>query len=364
MKIVYLVKYTDGFINSLNQKIDFNLPFNQLHDEIIEESSYIFAPFIKEYRKLGHEAELIIPNLAALQRKWCVENDFDFDEDWRMTVPIKQIESIAPDILFMSSNFEYYGEFLIKVKPFTKKVCAWISCPINESIELAQIDHIFTILESYKDNFIAQGVPSTLVHACFDETILNRLPSKKKYDFTFVGGIGGFRKKSHIKRKQHLKYLCRRTPLKIWGYGFASANPIKNFIKQLLTGFVFTKAFQNEAWGYDMLKILAESKITFNSHGEIAKGNSVNVRMFEATGSGALLLTEYTEDIVNFFEPNKEVICYSNIEEAVEKVNYYLANEELRKKIALAGQKRTLENYTYRHLAKKYVTIFEELLSE
>jgi spore maturation protein CgeB len=41
-----------------------------------------------------------------------------------------------------------------------------------------------------------------------------------------------------------------------------------------------------------MFKILARSKIVINRHGTIAGNYAVNMRMYEATGSGAMLVTE------------------------------------------------------------------------
>jgi len=45
------------------------------------------------------------------------------------------------------------------------------------------------------------------------------------------------------------------------------------------------------------------------------------MRLFEATGSGALLLTDYSDSLNIYFEPEKEVITFKTIEEAVDKVN-------------------------------------------
>ena len=358
MKIVFLVKYYDGFIDSLTRKINTDLSYAELHDFVINESSNIFAPFVKEMTKLGHDASIIVPNLEILQRKWCIENGVKFDNNWLINIPKIQIQKIKPDILFINSNFEYYGSFLESVNPFVKKTCAWISCPFDKTLNLTNIDHIFTLFKPHYDFFIDKGISTTFTHAAFDSNLLGHLPKEKEHELTFVGGIGGY----HKNREFILKKLIQKTPIKIWGYGFVSKNPIKNVLKQIKSGFIYKNAFQGEAWGMDMLKILSKSKITINVHGDIAKGHSVNMRMFEATGVGTLLLTEYTDDISNFFEPNKEIICYTNAEDAVKKINYYLKHDSERKKIAKAGQKRTLENYTYQKLSKEYINIFKTLL--
>jgi len=360
MKILFLVKYYDGLVESLEQKIDKSLSYEECHDRVLDLLSSLLVPYIKQFRELGQDSKIIIYNFKTLQKKWCEENNVIFDENWKYSVPIKQIKKEKPDILFLSSIFDYYGSFLNEVKPFVKKTCAWISCPFDKNtINLSNIDLVFTLFKPHYDYFVENNIPTYFTNAVFDESVLKELKEEKKYDLTFIGGIGGY----HKKREKYLKKLIKKTPIKVWGYGYRSKNPIKNFLKQLLSGFRYKKVYQGEAWGIDMLKIIAQSKITFNSHGDIAKGHAVNMRMFEATGVGSLLITDYADNITDFYEPDKEIICYKNMDEAIEKINYYLKHDEERKKIALAGQKKTLENYTYKKKAKEYLNVFENLLN-
>jgi spore maturation protein CgeB len=95
-----------------------------------------------------------------------------------------------------------------------------------------------------------------------------------------------------------------------------------------------------------MFQFLKDSKITLNTHGE--KINfAANVRLYEATGVGTCLLTDWKENIESIFVPDKEIVTYKTKEEARDKIKFLLKNDSLCKKIALAGQKKTLENYTY-----------------
>jgi spore maturation protein CgeB len=360
MKIQFLIKYYDGFIDSLNQNIDSKLSYNEFYNIVIEESINLLTPFVKYFKVLGHETHLIIPNFEILQKKWCLENGIEFSDKWMIDVAEEQIKAFKPDILFLNSNFEYFGSFLENINPYVNKTCAWISCPFDKNLDLKNINHVFTLFKPHYDFFKNKNISTTLTHAAFDDEILKDIKGYPKYDFTFIGGIG----KYHKQREKDLKKLIQHTPIKIWGYGYRSKNPIKDIIKQIKNGFVYSKVYQGEAWGKDMLQILAQSKITFNSHGDIAQGHAVNMRIFEATGVGTLLLTEYSKGINDFFEPDKEVICYKDIEDAIQKVKYYLKHEDERIKISKAGQKRTIENFTYKKLAIKYIAIFNELLND
>lgn len=89
-----------------------------------------------------------------------------------------------------------------------------------------------------------------------------------------------------------------------------------------------------------------------------------NMRLLEATGVGTCLLTDDLANIRYYFEPDKEIVTYKSIPEAVEKIKYLLSHDKERKAIALAGQKRTLEQYslearllTFADFIEKHLTL-------
>ena len=69
-------------------------------------------------------------------------------------------------------------------------------------------------------------------------------------------------------------------------------------------------------------------------------------RAFMATGLGAFYLSLYRNGMEDFFEIGREVAVFHDLDEMVQKVKYYLANEAERQAIAQAGQERTLKDYT------------------
>jgi hypothetical protein len=98
--------------------------------------------------------------------------------------------------------------------------------------------------------------------------------------------------------------------------------------------------------GVDYFGVLNNSRVTFNKHTDQNNGVVGNLRMFEATGIGTCLLTDDGNNINDLFEPGKEIVTYSSVDEAVEKVAYLLDHEDERAEIARAGQKKTLMDHT------------------
>jgi spore maturation protein CgeB len=113
-------------------------------------------------------------------------------------------------------------------------------------------------------------------------------------------------------------------------------------------------------WGRDMYALLRRSQITLNHHGDVpAYAN--NMRLYEATGMGCLLLTDYKDDLNEMFEPEREVVTYRDAAECVDKAIFYSddRNHAARDRIAAAGQIRTLRDHTYCARMKRLVDLIE-----
>lgn len=72
-------------------------------------------------------------------------------------------------------------------------------------------------------------------------------------------------------------------------------------------------------------------------------------RNFEIPGCGGFLLTGMADNLEDYYEPDNEIVCFSDENELVEKANYYLRHEDERRAIAKAGFERTLREHTYAH---------------
>jgi spore maturation protein CgeB len=128
------------------------------------------------------------------------------------------------------------------------------------------------------------------------------------------------------------------------------------------------KSCNDPVYGADMYQLLRRSKLTFNAYTRIDanKGKvpyvAGNIRLFEATGVGTCILTQYTDDLASFFKPDEEVAVYRTSKEAISKAKYLLANDSERNRIASAGMKKTWENHTASIRAKQFVEIIEEYI--
>jgi spore maturation protein CgeB len=84
--------------------------------------------------------------------------------------------------------------------------------------------------------------------------------------------------------------------------------------------------------------------------------DQIKGRNFEIPGCGGFLLTGRAEDLENYYEIDKEIVCFDDTHGLIEKVHYYLTHEDDRAVIAQAGYQRTLRDHTYAH---RFTEIFQ-----
>ncbi len=73
----------------------------------------------------------------------------------------------------------------------------------------------------------------------------------------------------------------------------------------------------------------------------------VRLRDFEIPMCGGFYLTEYNEELAEFFEPDEEIVFFKDQEECIDKIKYYLKNNTERERIRMAGYIRAQHEHTW-----------------
>lgn len=352
MKLHFFTTYYPPFLTQFySSHPNFNyLSFAEMQQLLLNQHFADTGAAFHFSKAAGNEAFITIANCEALQKKWAQENDFVFsDSNWAYEIALAQIKFFKPEVFFIESIFEYYGAFIAAAKQYCKRIAAWISTPYNNSLNLANIDLILSSTPTFVEGFRKQGIASEYLLPAFDARVLQHLDANAKKDipFSFIGGWSHV----HVIRKKIISQLAATTPIQIWGYGFKQTFSKRSlsYYKDLLfpENKVVLKAYKGEAWGLDMYKILNRSLITFNIHESLLQGRVGNMRMFEATGAGTLLLNDMGTNLAELFVPDKEIVVYNSVDEAIEKMNYLLAHPEKAIEIGKNAQLRTLKDYNY-----------------
>ena len=93
-------------------------------------------------------------------------------------------------------------------------------------------------------------------------------------------------------------------------------------------------------------KVYSKYFISLNIHSNVIK-NGTNLKTFEASGFKVPQLIEYKPGLNNFFEPDKEIMIFSSIEEYKEKLEQLKKDKSLRKLLVSNSYKRAIASHTY-----------------
>jgi 2-polyprenyl-3-methyl-5-hydroxy-6-metoxy-1,4-benzoquinol methylase len=109
----------------------------------------------------------------------------------------------------------------------------------------------------------------------------------------------------------------------------------------------FPRMFIGRAYFEDMARTYSSSRLVFNR----SIRNDLNMRVFEALACGSLLLTNdlSANGQSRLFRDGQHLAAYTNPEEMLDKVRFYLKREQVREAIAAAGREEVLARHTYRH---------------
>ena len=72
-------------------------------------------------------------------------------------------------------------------------------------------------------------------------------------------------------------------------------------------------------------------------------------RNFEVPGCHGFLLTQPVPHLEDYFEIGNEVVVFHDAKDLLDKIRYYLAHEDERRRIATLGHARCLREHTWDH---------------
>ena len=98
----------------------------------------------------------------------------------------------------------------------------------------------------------------------------------------------------------------------------------------------------------EIVRLYRSSRINLNISKYQLK-TTVNQRVFDCPLCDGFLISDYREEISNYFEIDKSMVVYSDLEDLVKKITYYLDHEKEATRIIEEGKGTVLDRHTYGH---------------
>ena len=113
----------------------------------------------------------------------------------------------------------------------------------------------------------------------------------------------------------------------------------------------------------DYYTLTESAQIVINLHRD-EDADIGNIRCYEVTGLGSVLVTDRGKELAEFFEPDVDFVAFQTVDECIEKINYLLAHPDQLEQIARSGQAKTLSCHTVRHRCRQIVQKLHELIND
>lgn len=306
-------------------------------------------------RSRGHVAVDVHVNNAHLQRAWAIEHGLRRprggsdrvhlrmrrgivpwpsrgpSQRWLLEVLIAQLADVRPDVV-LNHDIGWLPPSMLRelVGPQTLLIGQHAAPPLPVA-DYRPYDLIVSSWPPLIERMRSAGLRTEHLGLGFDPRVLHEVASvDRDLPLTFVGGLGPL----HGDRIPFLEALCAVRPdMLVFGpsiVGLAEDSPIR-------------RCYAGQAFGIDMFRVLARSQVTLNHHG-FPEPHANNMRLFEATGVGATLLTDAKPDLDRYFSPGREVLTYRCVKECLEIVG---GSEAVDPELAVRAQARTLAKHTW-----------------
>lgn len=259
-----------------------------------------------------------------------VEADIDVAEEWYegddsdIVIVLRGLKEYKPNDNQFNIMWNFSHPDLVKIKEYNN------------------YDLIFTCSEIYTDNLKNKlDVPVKTLLQCTDPDLFYPKKSDKyMHDLLFVGNT------RNIFRKIIHDLIPFKHDLGLYGAGW------DKFINEIyVSGEYIPNSELNEAY--------YSSKILLNDHWkDMARNGFISNRIFDGFAAGAFIISDEIEGADEIFKDS--LVTYSNRKELIDLIEYYLDNEDERKKIAENGRNVVVKNHTFKNRVETILKFVHE----
>ena len=257
-------------------------------------------------------------NWESAQKTWSRDRGIRYQqESWMTDILTAQIDAFKPDVLFIHSWHmgAGYAQAIRRRFPSLKRVLGYDGIARHNPDLFRGTDLVLAPRRDTVSFYREKGFFSELFKLGFNPDVLRLLVHRSpSIPASFVGSInlGG---RAHNERLRLLDHVSQRCPLEL----FLSLQPAgqiprivasdlihrrisswRALIQDLNSYRRLTRGHRPPVFGRDMYQTLADSAVSLNCHIDAAGANAGNIRLFEVTGVGSCLLTDWKSNLHEF----------------------------------------------------------------
>ena len=344
-----------------------DITFNELRRLVIDDgyaSSYILQPALEENI---NEVFFTIWDYDRLQHLWAKENGLITRN--LTEIKLAQVEEFQPDIIYDFSAW-LDRDFVRKLPWNTnyKKLC-WDAIIQVKPELFPDYDIRVSLHKPYIDYWLARNKPAFELQAAIPVAWANYCSENREIDILYYGQYfeGMFTQRNYLVNEL-IQYL-QNTDYKVnihLQYSLQTKSIINIRGLKRLKRIVYPSKFirkntKEPIYGEELYSTIGKSKIVINAYTDFNVNFKSNMRLYEAIGCGAFLISEegcYPEGFV----PEEDFYTYTDSKTLFEQIERVLSDWETHSKIAERTRLKISNLYSKENQWKQFKENVEKFL--
>lgn len=299
------------------------------------EYSFEYFNFFKVLQSMGHEVEL-----------------FDFISEiktnGKAAMNLKLLEHVnrwKPKVTIFSLYTDQFETNTIeKLRTLTKTFCFFHddTWRVEYSRYWAKYFDYFSTPDIHGESKYRQIGLDNAIYFPFgcNEKVFRKIETIKKYDVSFVGAW-------HPYREWLIKRI-RKAGIKVevMGYRWPNGEIDQETMVKVFNESKINLNLTNSA-SWDARYLVASPRALLNRIRSKKNIEQMKARIFEVSGCGGFQLSYFVEGLANCYEIDREISVYSDVDDLIQKIQFFLKQDQVRESIATAALWRTLKDHTY-----------------
>jgi hypothetical protein len=281
-----------------------------------------------------------------LQRHWARENGLQTSN--LEQILLAQIEHHRTEVFYNLDPMRYDSTFVTKLPGCVKKTIGWRAAP-SGSVDLTKYDLVVCNFASILDDWRKKGCRAAYFFPAHDPVMdVYAAARTDDLDLIFIGGFS----RHHVKRSRALRAAASAADIRARFYledsyltRLANSLPFIPGLSQYRHPKEIRSIHAGPLYGREGYAAIAKTRIVFNGAVDMAGEDRGNMRCFEATGCGAVLLTDaghYPDGFVD----GKTMVTYSSAHEIPELIKRLTRETAWATSIAEEGHAMVKERYS------------------
>jgi len=319
------------------------------------QESLNFRSFYKTFKDLGYNTDYV-----------CFESDSRVNIDQELE---EKAYNFKPDIIFFVLQrdqvskqilkklknkyflINFFGDDDWKFDSFSKKYAKYFDLPLT---------NIILDVEKYLEIGIHNAY--SFQWAANPSINYNFKDLSYEYDVSFIGSYSPYRDwiiKSI--KKRGINVACFGMG---WGTRIVSEYEFEEIIRKSKINLNLSNSLS-----YDLRFLLRYPKSIIHLilnlfFKNIKIGSEIKARIFEITALNGFLITEYVPTLEKYFDLDKEISCFTNEDDLIKLIKFYLQNDHLRELKKNNGHLKSKNEHLYKHRIQKLIKHIEDEYQE